>query len=91
MEPPWADGVADRLARAALLVSLGAVSYIVIISAYRLWFHPLAKFPGPVLNRISWASRQHLPRKLRFANQDPASRRGLDTSGTDAYAHTRAT
>jgi hypothetical protein len=29
------------------------VTYLVTIVVYRLWFHPLAKYPGPFLARIT--------------------------------------
>lgn len=48
------NSIQARLAFASTVLSVGIVTYLVIISIYRLWFHPLAKFPGPVINRISW-------------------------------------
>jgi hypothetical protein len=32
------------------------ILYIAGIVIYRLWFHPLAKYPGPFLNRVSQVS-----------------------------------
>jgi cytochrome P450 len=46
--------LSDRLLFAASIVIIGGTAYFLLLSAYRLWFHPLARFPGPVVNRISW-------------------------------------
>jgi hypothetical protein len=43
----------DRIAAGALIAVAGLVLYAVAIVIYRLWFHPLSKFPGPFLNRVS--------------------------------------
>jgi hypothetical protein len=37
---------------AGMSLVLGVV-YAVWVVVYRLYFHPLAKYPGPILNRIS--------------------------------------
>ncbi|ORY19673.1 pisatin demethylase [Clohesyomyces aquaticus] len=30
-----------------------AIIYVFVVIVYRLWFHPLAKYPAPILNRVS--------------------------------------
>jgi hypothetical protein len=40
-------------ARLVLTKTLQLVAYFVGQTIYRLYFHPLAKFPGPTLNAIS--------------------------------------
>ena len=35
------------------LVVVGFTVYIASIAVYRLWFHPLAKYPAPFLNRVT--------------------------------------
>lgn len=40
-------------AAASLQIGFVAIAFLVGIIAYNLWFHPLAKIPGPVLARIS--------------------------------------
>jgi hypothetical protein len=44
----------DRAVFAGNVLVASTLSYLLIVSIYRLYFHPLAKFPGPILNRISW-------------------------------------
>ncbi|KAI4286930.1 MAG: hypothetical protein L6R35_003810 [Caloplaca aegaea] len=52
----------------AAVVILSAVAYLPIVIIYRLFFHPLAAYPGPVLARITnaytlyhaWTGRRHL-------------------------------
>ncbi|RAK71487.1 cytochrome P450 [Aspergillus fijiensis CBS 313.89] len=34
-------------------VPLALVGYLLAVCVYRIWFHPLAKFPGPVLAKIT--------------------------------------
>ncbi|KAF2476266.1 cytochrome P450 [Lindgomyces ingoldianus] len=48
----------DRLAETRVLLFFGggvAISflYVVGVVVYRLWFHPLAKYPAPLLNRVT--------------------------------------
>lgn len=51
-------GTGDRIAVGALVAVTGLVLYTVGVMVYRLWFHPLSKFPGPFLNRVSDVSTQ---------------------------------
>lgn len=48
----------------ALSVSL-SISYIIATAVYRLYFHPLAKFPGPF-----WAKLTTFPAWWHSKNQD---------------------
>jgi hypothetical protein len=41
------------LSPALAITGVLAVSYLVYGIVYRLYYHPLAKFPGPLLNRLS--------------------------------------
>lgn len=54
MDSPAARGLSDRLVIAGSVFLAGTTLYLIAISIYRLYFHPLAKFPGPVANAISW-------------------------------------
>ena len=51
-------GTGDRIAVGALMAAIGLIIYTVGVVVYRLWFHPLSKFPGPFLNRVSDVSTQ---------------------------------
>lgn len=37
----------------AALLGGSVLVYIVFLAIYRVWFHPLAKHPGPLLGRIT--------------------------------------
>ncbi|KAL8301068.1 hypothetical protein RB593_000055 [Gaeumannomyces tritici] len=52
---PWggAGGKLLTLPNIAIGVALGLVLYCVGLAVYRIWFHPLSKYPGPVDMAIS--------------------------------------
>lgn len=55
----------------AIATALGALLYASAIITYRLCFHPLSKFPGPVLGKITswhatWASLQGRSTRKRY-------------------------
>jgi hypothetical protein len=50
---PHVRSTANRIVASALLCVLGLIVYGIGLAVYRLWFHELAKYPGPLLNRIS--------------------------------------
>jgi len=56
-------GTGDRIALGALIALTGLVLYTIGVGVYRLWFHPLSKFPGPLFNKISDVSTRW---KLQF-------------------------
>ena len=37
----------------AALLGVSTLVYIFCLAIYRVWFHPLAKYPGPLLGRIT--------------------------------------
>lgn len=56
------NGIGSRLLLAATGASVITVVYLVSVAIYRYFFHPLAKFPGPTINAISWVSAITAPR-----------------------------
>jgi hypothetical protein len=60
--------IPDLLYRLLLGAVPAALLYIIVLAVYRLWFHPLAKYPGPFLARITdahqlyhaWKGDRHL-------------------------------
>ncbi|EHK97816.1 putative Isotrichodermin C-15 hydroxylase [Glarea lozoyensis 74030] len=71
------DGFASPLAKngrfvlACGLLCVGTFVYTIGIVVYRLWFHPLSKYPGPFLNAVSefpatiWVLQGRLPMETR--------------------------
>ena len=54
LPPPFTDSFQDLSPLNISLISLGVVfTWILLILAYRLWFHPLSHVPGPFLARCS--------------------------------------
>lgn len=51
--PTVPRSLSQRTAWAAGLLSIVIFGYVFSIIMYRLFFHPLRKFPGPMINRIS--------------------------------------
>ncbi|KAF2102795.1 cytochrome P450 [Rhizodiscina lignyota] len=68
---PGVRSTQDRLLLAGGILAIGSFFYFIGIVIYRLYFHPLAKFPGPVINRISdlpciiWVLRGRLPMETK--------------------------
>jgi hypothetical protein len=46
-------GMQQRLLLAGGLLAVGTVVYTFALCVYRLFLHPLAKFPGPWINAVS--------------------------------------
>ncbi|KIW74827.1 hypothetical protein Z517_11597 [Fonsecaea pedrosoi CBS 271.37] len=46
-------GIQERVLVAVGLPVIAILTYTILIGVYRLYFHPLAKFPGPKINAIS--------------------------------------
>ena len=63
---PEMRSVSERLLIAGGLLVAGSILYTLCLFIYRLFFHPLAKFPGPWLNAVSDVSRplQHQENEL---------------------------
>lgn len=38
---------------AAVSLAIGFSAWIIAVIIYRIWFHPLAKYPGPLLGKIT--------------------------------------
>lgn len=63
---PEVRGWGDRALVAGVIVGVGTLVYTLSLFIYRLWFHPLAKFPGPWMNAVSDVSQEA---KLTTASQ----------------------
>ncbi|KAI9684838.1 MAG: hypothetical protein M1820_010871 [Bogoriella megaspora] len=54
------DEIMRNIVSLVALAALGGIGYIATVIVYRLAFHPLASFPGPLLGRITdWYSVYH--------------------------------
>ena len=77
-------GTGERIAAGALVAVAGLLLYTVGVVVYRLWFHPLSKFPGPFINRVSGVStnKSYAVQNLDNAKMCIASRCCMDSAGT---------
>jgi len=46
-------GSSERLLFVVGVLAAGSIAYFLSLVTYRLFFHPLAKFPGPRINAVS--------------------------------------
>src|ERR1700755_845256 len=82
----------DRLLRPSialpLILSIGSCLYLIGLGIYRLYLHPLAKFPGPKLAALSrWDEFYYeVIRKGNFTLHLPALHRKY---GKDPISHSR--
>ena len=56
---PEVRSLRERLLIAGVIFAAGTVLYTLALFIYRLYFHPLAKFPGPWMNAVSDVSEFH--------------------------------
>ena len=65
---PAVRSAQDRLFLTGSILAIGTLCYFVGLVIYRLSFHPLARFPGPLINRISDVRPETHDTPHRFAD-----------------------
>jgi hypothetical protein len=72
---------APSLSTLAAYATLTLVSYWLFIAVYRLLFHPLAKYPGPLVAKVTgaWSGYYAIRRNLHLKTREAVLKHGRRT------------